>query len=195
MAQFVVEINSNEAGVFLGKFTKGLKFDGNEAYGSTVEECLKDLVFRMEQESLATEDERFKHYLRSKRSTALRLVKSLLETVGNGYFDIKQALNKTGEEKEDLLLKLDFLEQFGFLESDRVKGPGRRWIVVMSEEERNEYLDEQIKQLNKTIQGLSEMKDVRFVNSASVKPNKFKSFSTGVKEFFKKVGSNFKTLK
>jgi hypothetical protein len=197
MKKFIVEINVNDKGVACGKFTEGLDFKGNEAYGDTLEECLKDLVFRMEQESLRTEEDRFKHFLKTKRIFAVKLVNSMLEVVGNEWFDLKMLSNRTEEPKESLIIKLDFLEQFGFIEVDRPSGPGKRYRIAVTQEEREMIISDKIKELNKTIEGLNFMREVP-TQTVVVGEKKFlgiKYHPEKIKTFFKNIVNSFKSPK
>lgn len=193
MNRFTIEVNKRDNGVFNGQFNSGLKFEGNDAYGNTVEECLKDLVFRMEQQSINTEEDRYKNYLKAKRSMAFHLTKQFLQIIGNNWFDIKMLTDKTEETKEDLLLKMEFLEQFGFIEVDRPNGAGKRYRIIMSEEERNILIDEQIKSLQQTIQGLEYMRGDILSKSVVKKKTKLQSIKHGIIKGFSKVKGAFKT--
>jgi predicted RNase H-like HicB family nuclease len=100
-------------------------------------------------------------YLRDNKSKAFALFYNLHNIVGNEWFEVKDLLKKCSESKEDLLTKIAFLDQYGYIITgeaksveDRLKGGVKKYQLVADDECRVNTVNLKIKEMEDIIEML-----------------------------------------
>jgi hypothetical protein len=120
-----------------------------KGYGHSFEDSVTDLIYKYKTSLLQTDEEKYNLFLEEKRPIARTLFSALLPIMFNNWFSLKQLENKCNEPKEQLVMKLRFLHQFGFVITDREAGAGMRFKLIATTEKQVEIFESRIALLEK----------------------------------------------
>ena len=138
-------------GVIKSEVQSGYNLTTNEGYGNDLPSSLKDLAFRMESEVIENGEEKYAHFIQTKQPIAFQLFVGLYDAMGGEWFELRHLMNKLNEPKAIVIMKLEFLIQFGYLTTDRLKGNGMKYKLTPSEEDRKTIFNDKIQALKKEI--------------------------------------------
>lgn len=130
-------IKKNENGVFTSNF-EGELFS-EEGNGTTILESVENLFYEIKLNEADGQEERTKVFIAANMEKARDMAVELFNIMGPDAFGISLIINKSGLSKDGAKLKLNFLTQFGFVQSDRPSGAGQKWNIVISSQDLQQY--------------------------------------------------------
>ncbi len=105
--------------------------------------AVKDLFYKIESNQLKTEKENQELFIKTNMEDAKQMAIEMFNIMGPDFFSIDSFQNKTGFERQDGELRLNYLISFGIVQKDRDTGAGKRYkIVIDSDSLQQHYFNE-----------------------------------------------------
>jgi len=132
-----IKVQKNEGENFTASFESGVYSE--IGIGLTVKEAVENLFYKIESNEKESAEEKQKFFIEQNMEKAKKMAVDLFNVMGPDSFDIFKFKNKTGIEKEEAKLRLNFLANFGLVQPDRKRGVGMKFKIVIDSQTLQAY--------------------------------------------------------
>lgn len=135
-------------GKFVSTFGNGSVPPSVTGEGQTLEESVRDLLYKHKLQIAKTEQEKIDLFLKEHYDEALKIALKFHEKLGM-FRETKFStiIKEFPEETEEhLRLQLNFLQQFGMANADKTAGRGKKWSFIIKPESLKGYYLEKLEE-------------------------------------------------
>ena len=119
--------------------------------GCGVDGSVNDLLLKMKLAIAKDEVEKSEIYFKQRLPIAKKIAIDLYEKIGSEPITLNQIIKKSGESRQIIESKLEFIFSFGFSVCDKTAGLGKKWCLVLSEDNLISHYEQKISEFSNSI--------------------------------------------